>query len=80
MWAAWLAGSAASFAALEYVAFRTERFPTLSRTTAAWLGINPTYRYHRYTKGAAVVAWVAFVVHLHTQPPEVTVVRMQPQR
>jgi hypothetical protein len=40
-WACWLVGTIASFAALETVAYRTQRLPTLSRTLRRWLGVEP---------------------------------------
>lgn len=44
-WAAWLIATIASFAALETIAYRTSRIPTLSRTLQRWLGVEPRSRW-----------------------------------
>lgn len=44
-WACWLVGTVGSFAALETVAYRTNRLPTLSRTLQRWLGVEPRNRW-----------------------------------
>lgn len=44
-WAFWLVGTAASLIALEAIALRTHRLPTLSRTLRRWLGVQPRCRW-----------------------------------
>lgn len=44
-WAIWLVATIGSFAVLEYIAYRTDRFPTLSRTLQRWLGVEPRNRW-----------------------------------
>lgn len=68
VWATWLAGGAVSFTVLEAIAFRHEPYPTLSRTLAAWLGIDPAHRFGRPAQIAFALAWIGLTVHLHTQP------------
>lgn len=69
IWPTWIAASLTSFAVLEALAFRTERFPTLSRTLAGWLGVYPP----NGRRDAALVlfgsAWVALTVHIATYRP-----------
>jgi len=69
IWPAWIAASAASFAVLETIAYRTERFPTLSRVLAGWLGTYPPSSRRDAALVAFGAAWLALTVHLATYRP-----------
>ena len=66
VWATWLTAVAASFGAIETVAFFTERPQTLSRSLRRWLGIEPRSRRHLLAVGVACVGWLALIAHLET--------------
>jgi hypothetical protein len=58
-WACWLVGT---IAALETVAYRTQRLPTLSRTLRRWLGVEPRSRWGAispfvFVAGGASLSW-----------------------
>jgi len=69
VWPAWITASLASFAVLEAVAFRTGRFPTLSRTLAGWLGTYPQSSRRDAALTAFGAAWLALTVHIATCRP-----------
>jgi hypothetical protein len=61
-WAAWLIGTIGTFAALETIAYRTQRLPTLSRTLRRWLGVEPRSRWGAispfvFAAGGASLSW-----------------------
>jgi hypothetical protein len=61
-WAAWLVGTVGTFAALETIAYRTQRLPTLSRTLRRWLGVEPRSRWGAispfvFAAGGASLSW-----------------------
>jgi hypothetical protein len=69
IWPVWIAASAVTFGVLEAVAYRTERFPTLSRTLAGWLGTYPAASRRDAALVAFGAAWLALTVHLATYRP-----------
>jgi hypothetical protein len=61
-WACWLVGTIGTFAALETIAYRTQRLPTLSRTLRRWLGVEPRSRWGAispfvFAAGGASLSW-----------------------
>lgn len=69
VWPAWLMAVAATFAVLEAIAYRSARFPTLSRTLAGWLGTYPTASRRDAALVAFGSAWLALTVHIATYRP-----------
>uniref|UniRef100_UPI003F4975F6 hypothetical protein n=1 Tax=Pseudonocardia sp. CA-138482 TaxID=3240023 RepID=UPI003F4975F6 len=69
IWASWLGTFLLTFAAVETVAYRTDRPQTLSRCLRRWLGIHPSTRRHYASAAAFLGFWIWLLVHLETLPP-----------
>lgn len=63
-WPAWLAAVLGSFAVLEYLALGPRRFPPLSTTLRAVLGIRPRRWWRRPATVAFTAFWAWLTVHL----------------
>lgn len=63
-WASWLTITLGSFAALEWLAYRHRKHPTLSRTLARWGGLQPVKPWGRYTPVLFVGCWLALAAHV----------------
>ena len=64
VWDVWLAAVVGSFAALEVYSLRTDRFPTLTRTLRAHLGIAPRARHGLVAPVAFLMFWAWLTAHL----------------
>ncbi|MFA7264924.1 MAG: hypothetical protein WC054_01235 [Candidatus Nanopelagicales bacterium] len=64
VWDAWLAVTLGSFVTLEVYAFRTGRFPTLTRALQLYLGINPKARHGRVAPVLFMLFWAWLTGHL----------------
>lgn len=71
-WAAWLAATLGSFAALETVALRRRCLPTLTATLRRWLGIEPRTRWGTAAPLALVAGWTWLTVHLTRRVSDAT--------
>lgn len=67
-WATWLAGTIGSFAWLEAAALRKQCHPTLSRTLARWMGVQPQTRWGRYAPAIFMAFWTWLTVHVTRMP------------
>jgi hypothetical protein len=63
-WHAWVTGVLASFAVLEWLAFRRRTHRTLSRVLQDWLGVAPRRRWGRLGPLAFASGWIALTIHV----------------
>lgn len=64
VWDAWMLGTLASFLVLEVVAYRTDRFPTLSRVLRRYLGIDPKSKHGQVAPVVFAGFWLGLTAHL----------------
>lgn len=63
-WSIWAAAVAISFSVLEGLALSRRSHPTLSRTLARWLGVNPPTRWGRAAMFGFAAFWTWMTVHV----------------